>query len=409
MEDLTIAVVGATGAVGAEFLRIVEQRYAKPPQLRLMASQRSAGKRIAVGGEELVVEEATKDSFEGVDVAFISASSAVSRDLAPHAVAAGAVVIDDGSAFRMEANVPLVVPEVNGADVEWHEGIISIPNCSTTPLVMAAHPLRELAPIRRVIADTYQSVSGAGASLVADLREQSARLINSDHSATASEPGQIAYNLIPQIDRFMDTGYTYEEQKMRQESQKILHDPELQISATCVRVPVYVSHSAAVHLEFDRPGVRGRGPRGAGRHAGADGAGRPGQRRLPHALGRVRGGRRIRGPHPSGHLQPQRLGPVDSLRQPPQRRGPQQPPDSRGTGEARPPEAAPSPGSLSPWERVRVRVFPLRNRFLVTVFHSHPSPLPQGRGRMESLLAPQGCGYVNRAYNGRKDERLHPA
>ena len=127
MEDLTIAVVGATGAVGAEFLRIVEQRYAKEPHLRLMASKRSAGKRIAVGGKELVVEEATADSFEGVDVAFISASSAVSRELAPHAVAAGAVVIDDGSAFRMEPTVPLVVPEVNGDDVEWHEGIISIP------------------------------------------------------------------------------------------------------------------------------------------------------------------------------------------------------------------------------------------------------------------------------------------
>ena len=253
MEDLTIAVVGATGAVGAEFLRIVEQRYSKPPHLRLMASRRSAGKRITVGGEELVVEEATKDSFEGVDVAFISASSAVSRELAPHAVAAGAVVIDDGSAFRMEANVPLVVPEVNGEDVEWHEGIISIPNCSTTPLVMAAHPLRQIAPIRRVIADTYQSVSGAGAALVADLREQSERLLDADHASTASEPGQIAYNLIPRIDRFMDSGYTYEEQKMRQESQKILHDPGLQISATCVRVPVYVSHSAAVHLEFDRP------------------------------------------------------------------------------------------------------------------------------------------------------------
>ena len=253
MEDLTIAVVGATGAVGAEFLRIVERRYANPPRLRLMASKRSAGKRINVGGNELAVEEATKDSFQGVDIAFISASSAVSRELAPHAVSAGAVVIDDGSAFRMEPSVPLVVPEVNGEDVEWHEGIISIPNCSTTPLVMAAHPLRQLSPIRRIIADTYQSVSGAGASLVAGLREQSARLIDADHSATASEPGQIAYNLIPQIDRFMDTGYTYEEQKMRQESQKILHDPELQISATCVRVPVYVSHSAAVHLEFERP------------------------------------------------------------------------------------------------------------------------------------------------------------
>ncbi len=253
MEDLTIAVVGATGAVGAEFLRIVEQRYTKLPRLRLMASQRSAGKRIAVGGENLVVEEAAENSFEGVDVVFISASSEVSRLLAPHAVAAGAVVIDDGSAFRMETKVPLVVPEVNGEDVQWHEGIISIPNCSTTPLVMAAHPLRELCPIRRIIADTYQSVSGAGASLTAALQEQAGRLIDADHRATASEPGQIAYNLIPQIDRFLESGYTYEEQKMRQESQKILHDSQLQISATCVRVPIYVSHSAAVHIEFERP------------------------------------------------------------------------------------------------------------------------------------------------------------
>lgn len=253
VQDLTIAVVGATGAVGAEFLRIIEERYAKPPALRLMASRRSAGQRIAVAGRDLVVEEATEDSFNGVDLAFISASSEVSRRLAPAAVSAGAIVIDDGSAFRMDSGVPLVVPEVNGADVAWHQGIIAIPNCSTTPLVMAAHPLRQLAPIRRIIADTYQSASGAGAALSAGLREQSARLLDADHRATASEPGQLAYNLIPQIDRFLESGYTYEEQKMRQESQKILHDPQLQLSATCVRVPVFVSHSAAAHIEFDRP------------------------------------------------------------------------------------------------------------------------------------------------------------
>ena len=253
MQDLTIAVVGATGAVGAEFLRIIEERYAKPPALRLMASRRSAGQRIAVAGKDLIVEEATEDSFNGVDLAFISASSEVSRRLAPAAVSAGAVVIDDGSAFRMDPAVPLVVPEVNGADVAWHQGIIAIPNCSTTPLVMAAHPLRQLAPIRRIIADTYQSASGAGASLAAGLREQSARLLNANHRATASEPGQLAYNLIPQIDRFLESGYTYEEQKMRQESQKILHVPQLQLSATCVRVPVFVSHSAAAHIEFQRP------------------------------------------------------------------------------------------------------------------------------------------------------------
>ena len=253
MQDLTIAVVGATGAVGAEFLRIVETRYPTLPKLKLMASSRSAGKIITVGGKDLVVEEATVDSFDDVDIAFISASSAVSHKLAPAAVEAGAVVIDDGSAFRMEDKVPLVVPEVNGSDVEWHEGIISIPNCSTTPLVMAAHPLHQVNPIKRIVADTYQSVSGAGGGAMDTLREQTERLMDSDYLTIKSEEGQIAYNVVPQIDRFMETGYTFEEQKMRQESQKILHAPEIQISATCVRVPVYISHSASVHIEFTRP------------------------------------------------------------------------------------------------------------------------------------------------------------
>ena len=253
MQDLTIAVVGATGAVGAEFLRIVETRYPTLPKLKLMASSRSAGKIITVGGKDLVVEEAAVDSFDDVDIAFISASSAVSHKLAPAAVEAGAVVIDDGSAFRMEDKVPLVVPEVNGSDVEWHEGIISIPNCSTTPLVMAAHPLHQVNPIKRIVADTYQSVSGAGGGAMDTLREQTERLMDSDYLTIKSEEGQVAYNVVPQIDRFMETGYTFEEQKMRQESQKILHAPEIQISATCVRVPVYISHSASVHIEFTRP------------------------------------------------------------------------------------------------------------------------------------------------------------
>ncbi|HCP23883.1 MAG: aspartate-semialdehyde dehydrogenase [SAR202 cluster bacterium] len=253
MQDLTIAVVGATGAVGAEFLRIVEQRYSQIPNLKLLASSRSAGKTIKVGDKELVVAEATEQSFDDVDVAFISASSAVSHQLAPAAVAAGAVVIDDGSAFRMEETVPLVVPEVNGADVEWHQGIISIPNCSTTPLVMAAHPLHQVNPIKRMVADTYQSVSGAGGGAMNDLREQSERLMDADSNTSKSEKGQTAYNVVPHIDRFLETGYTFEEQKMRQESQKILHAPEIAISATCVRVPVYISHSASVHIEFTRP------------------------------------------------------------------------------------------------------------------------------------------------------------
>ena len=161
--------------------------------------------------------------------------------------------MDDGSAVRMDETLPLVVPEVNGCDVEWHQGIISIPNCSTTPLVMAAYPLHQVNPIKRIVADTYQSVSGAGGGEMAALREQSERLLDADSNISKSGERQIAYNVVPQIDRFLDTGYTFEEQKMRQESQKILHAPDIQISATCVRVPVYISHSASVLIEFTDP------------------------------------------------------------------------------------------------------------------------------------------------------------
>ena len=178
MQDLTLAVVGATGAVGTAFLRIIETRHPELHKIKLLASQRSAGKRLTVNGRELVVEETTEDSFRGVDIAFISVTTEVSRLLAPIAVAAGAVVIDDSSAFRMQPQVPLVVPEVNGEDLEWHQGIISIPNCSTTPVVMVAHPLRQENPIRRIVADTYQSVSGAGGAAMAELREQSRTLLD---------------------------------------------------------------------------------------------------------------------------------------------------------------------------------------------------------------------------------------
>ena len=253
MQDLTIAVVGATGAVGAEFFRIMEQRYPQAHKFKLLASARSAGRTLTVNGRDFVVEETTEASFDGVDIAFISVSATVSLRFASAAVASGAVVIDDGSAFRMEPHVPLVVPEVNGADVEWHQGIISIPNCSTTPLVMVAHPLRQLSPIRRIVADTYQSVSGAGGAAINELRDQSRALLDGQETAPDTLPQQIGFNVFPHIDSFLDNGYTREEQKMIDESRKILHAPEIAISATCVRVPVYVSHSAAVHLEFERP------------------------------------------------------------------------------------------------------------------------------------------------------------
>jgi len=253
LDDLTIAVVGATGAVGTEFLKIVEEKYPNVHKMKLLASSRSAGKRITVNGREHVVEETTENSLQGVDIAFISVSTEMSRSLAPVAVAAGAVVIDDSSAFRMQSDVPLIVPEVNGADVEWHQGIISIPNCSTTPLVMVAHPLRQVNTIRRIIADTYQSVSGAGGSAMDRLRQQSRELVDMDSTNSASIENQIGFNVVPQIDRFLESGYTWEEQKMVDESRKILHSPEIALSATCVRVPVYISHSAAVHIEFEHP------------------------------------------------------------------------------------------------------------------------------------------------------------
>ena len=253
MQDLTLGVVGATGAVGTEFLKIVESRYKQLPKIKALASSRSAGRRLKVGHQELVVEETTEASFADVDIAFISVTTEMSRHFGPIAVEAGAVVIDDSSAFRMDENVPLVVPEVNGADVEDHRGIISIPNCSTTPIVMVCHPLQQLSPVVRIVADTYQSVSGAGGAAMVELTEQTGELLQGKEAHPEAMDDQIGFNVIPRIDRFLDSGYTNEEQKMVQESRKIMHRPDLLVSATCVRVPVLVSHSAAVHVEFQEP------------------------------------------------------------------------------------------------------------------------------------------------------------
>ena len=171
----------------------------------------------------------------------------------PIAAAAGAMVIDDSSAFRMDPAVPLVVPEVNGDDLDWHDGIVSIPNCSTTPLVMAIHPLRQASPIRRVVADTYQSVSGAGGAAMNELRDQTLTVMHGGPAEPEAQPQRIAFNAIPQIDSFTESGYTREEEKMINESRKILHEPSLAVSATCVRIPVFVSHCVAAHLEFEHP------------------------------------------------------------------------------------------------------------------------------------------------------------
>ena len=253
MREVAIAVVGATGAVGREFLKILEQRDFPAGRIRLLASSRSAGTTLAVRGEKLVVEKTVPDSFDDVDIAFISVNTRLSGELAPLAVERGALVIDDSSFFRMRPEVPLVVPEVNGADVEWHRGIISIPNCSTTPLVTVCQPLRHRSPIVRIVADTYQSVSGAGGAAMEELREQSKVVLEGKPAEPQDIPHQIAFNVIPRIDSFLANGYTREEQKMMEETRKILHAPDIALSATCVRVPVYVSHSAAVHVQFERP------------------------------------------------------------------------------------------------------------------------------------------------------------
>lgn len=254
VSPLEVAIVGATGAVGAVALELLAERGHPAEKLRLLASKRSHGKQIEYRGQLLTIEEATPESFNGVDVAFISASSEVSLQLAPEAVKRGVLVIDDGSAYRMEPTVPLVVPEVNGADVEWHSGIISIPNCTTTPLVMALSALMSLGEIQGVTVSTYQSVTGTGAAARTELLDQSREMLNGRDIAPPDQyPHPIAFNLLPQVDDFVDEGYTKEEWKMLNESRKILGDPELRLASTCVRVPVEVSHCEAVTVEFDVP------------------------------------------------------------------------------------------------------------------------------------------------------------
>ncbi len=253
MREVNIAVVGATGAVGRELLKILEERRFPIGRIRLLASRRSAGTRLRVNGSEVEVEETRHKAFQGMDFVFISVSAPLSQELAPKVVEAGALVIDKSSAFRMLPDVPLVVPEINGRDVEEHQGIIANPNCSTTQMVMAIYPLHRVNPIVRIIVDTYQAVSGAGGAAIKELREQSEHILREQPTSAHNLPHQIAFNLFPHIEGFLPSGYTKEEQKMRDETQKIMHAPTIAISATCVRVPVYISHSEAIHVEFERP------------------------------------------------------------------------------------------------------------------------------------------------------------
>ncbi len=251
--NYTVAIVGATGAVGVEMIKVLERRQFPVGKLKLLASARSAGKTLPFKGAPVTVEELTKDSFAGVDIALFSAGSGISRKFAPLAVQAGAIVVDNSSEFRMDLSVPLVVPEINPEDVKLNCGIIANPNCTTAITLMALAPLHRAFGVKRVIASSYQAVSGTGAQAIEELKNQVEAITAGLPVEKNVYPHQIAFNVLPHVDAFLDTGYTKEEMKMQNEARRIMHLPEFKASVTCVRVPVYRAHSISVNAEFERP------------------------------------------------------------------------------------------------------------------------------------------------------------
>ena len=252
-QPLTVAVVGATGVVGRTMIQILAEREFPVGQLRLMASGRSAGRTVSIDGQSHEIVEATGDAFDGVDIALFSAGADISRELAPQAAARGATVIDNSSAWRMEPTIPLVVSQVNPDDLEGHPGIIANPNCSTMQLVPVLMAIRDSVGIERVVVDTYQAVSGTGGDAIAEFEGQIRAHVAGEPKHATVYPHPIAFNALPQVDVFLDNGYTKEEWKVVSESRKILHLPDLRLSCTAVRVPVFVSHSEAVHVETRQP------------------------------------------------------------------------------------------------------------------------------------------------------------
>lgn len=250
---MRVGIVGATGLVGSKVIELLSERKFPVSELRLLATARSAGTVMRAFDRDIVVEEVVADSFRGLDLCFFAVSSDVSRELAPRAVEQGAVVIDKSNAFRMDPRVPLVVPEVNADHLQRHRGIIASPNCSTIQMVVALKPIEDNAGISRVVVATYQSVSGSGKEAMEELRSQTGDLLQGLPATPAAYARQIAFNLIPQIDAFMAEDYTGEEWKMTLETRKILDRPDLHVSATCVRVPVFVAHSEAVLVETRQP------------------------------------------------------------------------------------------------------------------------------------------------------------
>ena len=253
-----IAIVGATGAVGSVLLQVLERRNFPVASLRAIGSERSVGKSVRFCGQSIAVEKLGRESFDKVDIAFFSAGGDVSREYVPIACQSGAIAIDKSSAFRMDPQVPLVIPEINGQDVRLHRGIIANPNCTTTVMLMALYPLHKIFHVRRVFAATYQAVSGSGSRGVEELTHQTKEMAQNEYhmgsvpSATFF-PHPIAFNVLPHVDSFLESGYTKEEAKMQDEARKIMHSQALRVSATCVRVPVYRAHSMAVTAEFQRP------------------------------------------------------------------------------------------------------------------------------------------------------------
>ncbi|MCP3739147.1 aspartate-semialdehyde dehydrogenase [Rossellomorea sp. BNER] len=257
-----VAVVGATGAVGQQMIQTLESRNFPIGKLTLLSSARSAGKRVVYKGEEITVQEATPEIFEGVDIALFSAGGSVSKELAPEAAKRGAICIDNTSAYRMDPDVPLVVPEVNEDDIKNHKGIIANPNCSTIQMVAALEPIRQKFGLTKIIVSTYQAVSGAGAAAIEELEEQAKAILNGEDFTPEVLPVkgdqnhyQIAFNAVPQIDKFQDNGYTFEEMKMINETKKIMHSDDLKVAATCVRLPIVTGHSESVYVEVEHENV----------------------------------------------------------------------------------------------------------------------------------------------------------
>jgi aspartate-semialdehyde dehydrogenase len=251
-KEYHIAIVGATGAVGAELLQVLERRNFPVTKIRALASGKSAGRKVQFRNQPIVVQELTDASFDNIDIAFFSAGGEISRKSVPIARKVGAIVIDNSSVFRMDPDVPLVIPEINGQDVKQHRGLIANPNCTTAVALMAIYPLHRAFGVRRVFAASYQAVSGSGQRAISELKEQIAAAAEDRQSPAQIYPHPIAFNVLPHVDVFLESGYTKEEMKMQNEGRKIMHLPEFLASVTCVRVPVYRAHSIAVSAEFEK-------------------------------------------------------------------------------------------------------------------------------------------------------------